>query len=386
MSKWKMVRLGDVCAINMGQSPSSESYNEEKDGIPFYQGNADFGEIHPNVRFYCNKPTKIAHKNDVLLSVRAPIGAINIATEKCCIGRGLCAITEKENVSYYKYIYYVLKKGKSELIAKGTGSTFKAINKANLLDIRIPLPPLDVQKHIADTLDKTREIIDGYEKQLEELDNLIKATFYEMFGDPVANGSGWKKVLIEEAYEIIDGDRGVNYPKQDDFSNKGYCVFLNTGNVTTDGFNFDKVQYISMEKDKQLRKGKLSRGDIVFTTRGTVGNIAFYNNTIPYNIVRINSGMVLLRNKSYLSHPVFFCHLFRNPSMIRYYETFLSGTAQPQLPITNLRKIKVILPPIDLQEKFTEIVTKIEEQKAIVKQAITESENLFNSLMSEYFD
>ena len=283
-----------------------------------------------------------------------------------------------------KYLFYFCINYNFEKL--NTTVTIPSLTKNNLLKLRMALPQLHIQKNIASTLDKTQEIIDGHKKQLAELDNLIKSVFYEMFGDPVGNRREWEKVLIEEAYEIIDGDRGVNYPKQDDFSNKGYCVFLNTGNVTTDGFNFDKVQYISMEKDRQLRKGKLFRGDIVFTTRGTVGNIAFYNNTIPYNIVRINSGMVLLRNKSYLSHPVFFCHLFRNPSMVRYYKTFLSGTAQPQLPITNLRKIEVILPPIDLQNKFAEIVTKIEEQKKIVMQAITESGNLFSSLMNGYFD
>ncbi|MFC3771124.1 restriction endonuclease subunit S, partial [Paenibacillus sp. GCM10012303] len=103
MSKWEMVKLVDICNLNMGQSPESSSYNQDGDGIPFYQGNADFGELTPETRYYCNKPTKIAKKNDILLSVRAPIGAINIATETCCIGRGLAALTAKEDLTDTKY-------------------------------------------------------------------------------------------------------------------------------------------------------------------------------------------------------------------------------------------------------------------------------------------
>lgn len=207
-----------------------------------------------------------------------------------------------------------------------------------------------------------------------------------MFGDPVANEKGWSHCYINNIYDIIDGDRGVNYPKQDDFSDQGYCLFLNTGNVTKDGFNFDNVKFISEEKDKQLRKGKVQRGDIILTTRGTIGNIVHYNDAIPYEVVRINSGMVLLRSININISPVYFCEMFRSDEMTREVKSFLSGTAQPQLPITNLKKIKIVIPPLPLQNQFASIVTKIEEQKALVKKAIDETQYLFDSLMSEYFE
>ncbi|MDI9468544.1 MAG: restriction endonuclease subunit S [Syntrophomonadaceae bacterium] len=104
MSKWKQVKLGSLCNINMGQSPDSSTYNQIGDGIPFYQGNADFGELNPVTKFYCNKPTKIAYANDILISVRAPIGAVNIATETCCIGRGLAALSPHKDVTDQKYL------------------------------------------------------------------------------------------------------------------------------------------------------------------------------------------------------------------------------------------------------------------------------------------
>ena len=386
MSKWEMVKLGTVVNINMGQSPDSSTYNQERRGLPFFQGNADFGTRYPTVRCFCTKPTKLANMNDVLISVRAPIGALNIANKPCCIGRGLAAISKIDQVSDCLYIYYFLRSKNVELKSKGTGSTFKAINKKILNDLVIPLPPLEVQQKIAQTLDAAAELLALRKQQLAALDKLIKSVFYEMFGDPVTNEKGWSLIFVQDVYTIIDGDRGVNYPKQNDFYEDGYCLFLNTGNVTKDGFKFGDLKFISEEKDKELRKGKLERGDIILTTRGTVGNIAYYNEGIAFNVVRINSGMVILRNHCKEIQPLYFCELFKNKEMGRRISSFLSGTAQPQLPITNLKKIRFPLPPLSLQNQFAAIVTKIEEQKALVQKAIDESQYLFDSLMNEYFN
>ena len=100
---------------------------------------------------------------------------------------------------------------------------------------------------------------------------------------------------IGQLADIIDGDRGKNYPKQNEFFSEGYCLFLNAGNVTPTGFSFEENSFITQEKDNLLRKGKLQRGDIVYTTRGTVGNAALYSGTVPFENIRINSGMVILR-------------------------------------------------------------------------------------------
>ena len=102
----------------------------------------------------------------------------------------------------------------------------------------------------------------------------------------------------EAPLEMIDGDRGKNYPKQDEFTEDGFCLFLNAKNVTDNGFNFETKMFISQEKDEILKKGKLQRGDVILTTRGTVGNVAFYSENIPFDNIRINSGMLILRSKS----------------------------------------------------------------------------------------
>ena len=178
-----MVRLDKICTINMGQSPDSSTYNAEHNGLPFFQGNADFGEIHPSVRMWCSKPTKIARKNDILISVRAPIGALNIANFECCIGRGLAALTVNNDSCTREYLWYALSSKIDELNSKGTGSTFKAVNKSTLSETEIPLPPLDEQRCIAATLDKATDLISKRRQQLGKLDELVKARFVEMFGD-----------------------------------------------------------------------------------------------------------------------------------------------------------------------------------------------------------
>ena len=101
--------LGKVSTITMGQSPPSDTYNTEGIGLPFFQGKSDFSSVYPSVRVYCSKPKKTAQPNDILISVRAPVGATNIADSKCCIGRGLAAIAALPNVTFYKYLFYFLR-------------------------------------------------------------------------------------------------------------------------------------------------------------------------------------------------------------------------------------------------------------------------------------
>ena len=143
------VALKDVCKINMGQSPDSSSYNDNQEGIPFFQGNADFGDKYPVTRVWCNDPTKIAQAEDILISVRAPIGDLNYAKEKCCIGRGLAAITPDKSKVSLEYIYWLLKAKSVELNSKGTGSTFKAISRKVLEETMVPKVDFDKQHEYA---------------------------------------------------------------------------------------------------------------------------------------------------------------------------------------------------------------------------------------------
>lgn len=161
--------------------------------------------------------------------------------------------------------------------------------------------------------------------------------------------------------ELIDGDRGKNYPHQNELRQEGDCVFLSANNVTTDGFKFDNVVYITAEKDRALRNGKIQRGDIVITTRGTVGNVAYYNQQIPYDNIRINSGMLIVRCHEQIKSE-FLYYVLRGVEFQRQIKQIQTGTAQPQLPKSHFIKMKVIVPTIDVQEKIAKILRTIDEK------------------------
>jgi type I restriction enzyme S subunit len=180
--KWAVLRLDEVSVLNMGQSPDSKSYNQDGDGLPFFQGNADFGEVNPVTRVWCTQPTKIAEQGDILISVRAPIGMLNFASEKCCIGRGLAAITAKADMLSSDYLFFVLSEKTSDLLAKGTGTTFLAINKKAIADTSIMLPPLDLQNQFADFMRQADKSKSELGRTLAELEASYKALLREKLG------------------------------------------------------------------------------------------------------------------------------------------------------------------------------------------------------------
>ena len=184
----------------------------------------------------------------------------------------------------------------------------------------------------------------------------------ELFGDPVSNSMRLPTEAMTTVCAIIDGDRGKNYPKQDEFSDTGYCLFLNAKNVTTTGFSFENCMFITEEKDNVLHNGKLERGDVVLTTRGTLGNLAFYDDSVPFENVRINSGMVILRMKKSVMTEVFFIEQFKL-QLQSIKGKIASGSAQPQLPISTMNKIRILLAPMVLQEQFAAFVEQVDKSK-----------------------
>lgn len=146
-------KLQDCAAIIAGQSPESKYYNTVGDGIPFFQGKADFGELYPSARVYCTNPKKIAQYNDILLSVRAPVGPTNLSPGKVCIGRGLAAIRPDSSLNL-KYLLYYFHYFESQLSSKGTGTTFKAITQKTIKNLDVPAPPMEEQVKIVARIDE----------------------------------------------------------------------------------------------------------------------------------------------------------------------------------------------------------------------------------------
>lgn len=185
--------------------------------------------------------------------------------------------------------------------------------------------------------------------------------------------------------QIIDGDRGSNYPKKSDFSKHGYCVFLNTRNVTENGFDFGEVDFISEVKDRALRKGKASRRDIVLTTRGTIGNVGFYGTVVPHPNVRINSGMVLLRAEESELNSYYLYSFLRSELFKRQISTNGSGSAQPQLPIMALKNIVIPIPEIGQQLKIATVLSALDAKIDLNNRINAELEALAKTIYDYWF-
>lgn len=197
----------------------------------------------------------------------------------------------------------------------------------------------------------------------------------------------WNIVNLGETVEIIDGDRGTNYPSGDDFSTGGYCLFLNTKNVPGNNFDFSSLQFISRGKDESLGKGKLKRGDFVLTTRGTVGNIAFYDSNVSFENIRINSGMVILRNdetRNYFNSQYLY-QILKSRRIKNQLERLITGSAQPQLPIRDLKNLKLIMSPISEQEKISEILVSLDDKIELLRKQNETLEKISQTIFKEWF-
>lgn len=348
--------------------------------MPFFQGNADFGELHPKVRIWCNAPTKIAECGDILISVRAPIGALNIADKQCCIGRGLAALTVNETLCDPKYLWYGLECKVDELNSKGTGSTFKAINKKTLAETEMPLPPLEEQRRIAALLDKISDLIAKRRAQLDKLDLLVKARFVEMFGDPVINPYGWNVSTLSDLGECKNG---MNF-HTDDSGVVIHCLGVGDFkdlSLIEDTSKLPTISLNEMPTDDYL----LANGDIVFVrsngNKALVGrSVAVYPNDIPTTF----SGFCIrfrIQNPSAL--PSYLLRVLKTDSMRK--KMAGRGANIQNLNQKILAELRIPIPGLAFQEEYELFIKKVDKSKLTIQQSLDKLELLKKSLMQQYF-
>ncbi|MDO4750826.1 MAG: restriction endonuclease subunit S [Akkermansia sp.] len=364
--------LKDVCSINMGQSPASSSYNDEQNGLPFFQGNADFGERYPQLRVWCDAPIKVANPDDILISVRAPIGALNIANTNCCIGRGLAALKVSSNTDR-DFIYYLLTARKLFLQNKGTGSTFKAISKKVLEELPVPSLTLLEQKQISSKLNHLTKIIGLRRTQLAKLDELVKCRFVEMFGDPIQNKQIYKLHLFTE-FAYIDAEMTTDYHK--------YA-------------NYPHIGIDSIEKET----GRLIGYRTVAQDGVISGKYLFSPEHLIYSKIRPNLNKVAcpdfhgvcsadsypIRNKSNCNK-YYLLYVLRSQWFLDYIVPLSSRTNLPKVNRKQIESFTWPLPPIELQNQFEAFVRRIDKLRFVIQQSLDEAQKLFDSLMQEYFD
>ncbi len=386
------ISLDDVCESKI--STLSSLYN----GIIEYIDISSIDNVEKKVsstqlmdaKIAPSRAKQLVQSGDILVStVRPNLNAVAIinqeSTHLLVASTGYCILRCNKEINS-RYVFYFCQSSYfiDQMTLQATGASYPAVTSSIVKKTLIPFYSIEKQNYIVSVLDKLTTLISLRKQQLAKLDELVKARFVEMFGEPGNNSLGLPTLPMTEVCTIIDGDRGKNYPKQEDFSEKGYCLFLNAKNVTSTGFLFESCIFITKEKDCILNNGKLTRGDIVLTTRGTLGNLAFYDNSIPYENIRINSGMVILRMKRKIVSEIFFIEQFKM-QLQTIKKQIASGSAQPQLPVSAMNKIRVILPSIEQQENFNFFVEHIKTTKLSIQQCIAKMEVLKKSLMQQYF-
>ena len=373
------IALKDVCTINMGQSPESSSYNEIGDGIPFFQGNADFGERYPITRVWCNKPTKVAKAEDILISVRAPIGAMNYAKEKCCIGRGVAALTPNEEKVSSEFIFWLLKGKNNELNQKGTGSTFKAIGRKVLEEIQVPEINLELQRKYASNLERIYSIIQDRQRQLEQLDKLVRARFVEMFGDE-NNSKNWNVVNVED---VADVQVGVVIKPSQYYTDEseGVRAFrsLNIGA----GFIKD-IDWVYFTKEGHLKNSKstLKENDLLIVRSSAPGTAC----VVTEEYAGCNAVDIIIAHPDCEKvNPYYLCTFTNMPHGKKQIDEGIGGAAQQHFNVGKYNKLQLMLPPKTLQDEFGDFINQVDKSKDSVKKALDEAQLLFDSLMQQYF-
>ncbi len=390
---WERKKLGEVCKVIAGQSPEGKFYNSEGNGLPFYQGKKEYGEkFIGEPTTWTTEVTKEAGAGDILMSVRAPVGPVNFATQKICIGRGLAAIRAEKLVDK-EFLYNFLVKHENE-IEGNTGAVFNSINKKQIENIEIPLPPLPEQQRIVAILDEAFAAIAkakaNAEQNLKNAKELFESYLQSVFEN---KGEGWeeKRLGDKNLLEIIDGDRGKNYPTIKDFLDEGFCLFMNTKNVRPDGFEFNTTMFINEAKDKSMGKGKLRRNDVVMTTRGTIGNLGVYNDEVEFEHIRINSGMLIFRPNQTQIISEYLFEILRSGIIKEQIKKHVSGAAQPQLPIKTIVNFTVPIPKSlktqqTIVQKLDALSAETQKLEAIYQRKIEDLEELKKSVLQKAFN
>ena len=374
--------LASIAQIVAGQSPESSTYNSIGEGLPFFQGKADFQDMHPTVRIWCtSEKRKEAKSGDILISVRAPVGAVNICNQRSIIGRGLAAIRTSSQLDG-KFLYYWLKANEQQIDALGTGSTFKAITQDTLKKIEVPVPPLDDQIRISHLLGKVEGLIAQRKQHLQQLDDLLKSVFLEMFGDPVRNDKGWS---IDSLSTYGSFKNGLNFGKGESGARVRY---LGVGDFKSRAAleDFDNLAFIELN-ELPAEDYFLHDGDLLFVrsngNRELVGRcMAVYPGAEK---VTYSGCCIRYRIADASLQATYVAHLFRSAAFRRIIFQGGQGANIQNINQQILSGLPIPIPAEGLQSQFALIVEKIEALKSRYQQSLADLENLYGALSQQAF-
>lgn len=394
--KTSTIKLYTVADVLQGQSPESKYYSDSE-GTPFLQGNRTFGNLYPSFDTYTKKVTKLARKGDVLISVRAPVGALNFAPCDLCIGRGLASIKAKNGNN--NFVYYALRYNVANLVKQGGATTFDSVNKETIenFDLVIPNDEID-RKNLAlllSSLDQKIELNNKINTELEAMAKLIYDYWFVQFDFPDQNGkpyksSGGKMVWNDELKREIPENWTVG-----GFEDLGYIIGGSTPSksnkqyFTENGIPWITPKDLSLNSsNKFISKGEtdvtqlgaknaslelLPKGTILLTSRAPIGYIAISRDTVT-----TNQGFKSLVPKDPFSAEYVF---YTVQLYINAMKQYASGSTFSEISASTLKMIKIPIPNAKLVQDFTEKVESIFTQQNILEQENEQLEQLRDWLL-----
>ena len=364
--KWPWVDLGDVADVISGQSPAGKYYNSNAEGMPFYQGKTDFGNLFigsPNK--WTTQTTKIAEAGDVLMSVRAPVGPVNIATQRICIGRGLAAIRPKKVESMFLFFYL----RSIEKKIKGSGGTvFDSINRKQIIEIKIPNPPREVQNEIVEQIEVKQKAI---EHAKEVIKNLERERRY--FGQSLRK--------LDDVEWINLGDIcDLEYGYTDKAKDVGEARFVRITDIDDGGrLKKDEQKYINLTED--AKRFLLKKGDILVARTGaTYGKTAIFKENYPAVFA---SYLIRLSFDDEVVLPEYYWLFARSDAYWQQAKKLMSGGAQQQFNANAIKKIEVPLVSVEAQKEYVAEAKKEEEIISANCQLIEIMESKITNIISE---
>jgi type I restriction enzyme S subunit len=386
--EWEIIRLGNerIADLIMGQSPPSSTYNDKGIGLPFLQGNAEFGDIYPTPILSCSQPTKLSEKNDILLSVRAPVGDVNITPYKICIGRGLAAIRPNKDKLNYLFLFHYLKFASRLFQSISMGSTFKAIRKEEVEKFKLILPPLLEQKKIAEILMTADEAIEKIDEAIEKTERLKKGLMQQLLTKGVGHkefketGIGripkeWELVKLEDIAEISTGSTPSTINQT---YYEGNIPFIKTTEINNNVISETTV-FVS-KKAVQDYNLKIYPANTIFVamygqgkTRGKVSLLDISATTSQ------NAAAIVLNFK--LCHPMFvWYYLLSQYKFLR--QTGIHGQIS-HLNLSFVKKLKLPLPALPEQQKISEILSTVNKKLELLRKKKERFERIKKGLMND---
>ena len=343
--EWKKYKLGDICIINMGQSPKSEFYNSKGDGLPFLQGNRTFGFMYPDFDTYTTQITKTAEPMDVIMSVRAPVGELNIVLNKVCIGRGICSIKIKNGQQ--KFLYYFMKHYISHLINQGNGTVFGSVNKNDISNLEVLLPQIETQEKIARVLSSLDDKIELNNKINQNLEQQAQAIFKSWFVDFEPFGGkmpeDWK---VGNLYEIANVTMGQS-PDGKSYNENGYGEVFYQGRAEF-GSRYPTRRLYTTEPKRMA-----DAGDILMSVRAPVGDI-----NVALEKCCIGRGLASISSRDNFNSFI----LYTLMNLKRSFDIYnAEGTVFGAINKDSLNSIEVIIPTKEEIYKFEEIVSNLDK-------------------------